>query len=101
MDLEKLKGEYDSMHDYITRGNIVRSKATWYEKGEKNNKYFLGLETSRNKKNCIRKLVNKRGQTVTKSKAIMTELRSFFMKIFMITRIQMSIMMMGNFLIRV
>ena len=78
LDLEKLKGEYDSMYDYITRGNIVRSKATWYEKREKNNKYFLGLEKSRNKKNCIRKLVNKRGQAVTNSKVIMTELRSFY-----------------------
>ena len=78
LDLEKLKGEYDSMYDYITRGNIVRSKATWYEKGEKNNKYLLGLEKSRNKKYCIRKLINKRGQTVTNSKAIMTELRSFY-----------------------
>lgn len=78
LDLEELKGEYDSMYDYITRGKIIRSKATWYEKGEKNNKYFLGLEKSRNKKNCIRKLVNKRGQTVTNSKAIMTELRGFY-----------------------
>ena len=78
LDLEKLKGEYDFMYDYITRGNIVRSKATWYEKREKNNKYFLGLEKSRNKKNCIRKLVNKRGQAVTNSKVIMTELRSFY-----------------------
>ena len=78
LDLEKFKGEYDSMYDYITRGGIVRYKATWYEKGERNNKYFLGLEKSRNKKNCIRKLVNKHGQTVTKSEAIMTELRSFY-----------------------
>ena len=61
----------------ITRGNIVRSKATWYEKGEKNNKYFLGLEKSRNTKNCIWKLVEKHGQTVTNSKAIMAELKGF------------------------
>ena len=78
LDLEKLEGEYDSMYDYITRGNIVRSKATWYEKGEKNNKYLLGLEKSRNAKNCVQKLVNKHAQTVTNSKAIMTELRRFY-----------------------
>ena len=78
LELEKLKCEYDFMYDYITRGNIVRSKATWYEKGEKNNKYFLGLEKSRNTKNFIRKLVNKHGQTVTNSKAIMTEFRRFY-----------------------
>ena len=54
MDLQKLKGEYDSMYDYITRGK------------------------SRNMKNCIWKLVNKHGQTVTNGKATMTELRRFF-----------------------
>ena len=58
--------------------STLRSKATWYEKGEKNNKYFLGLEKSRNMKNCIWKLVNKHGQTVTNGKATMTELRRFF-----------------------
>ncbi|KAL9978190.1 hypothetical protein ACROYT_G015684 [Oculina patagonica] len=31
--LEKYKMEYDSMYDYITQGNIIRSKAAWYEKG--------------------------------------------------------------------
>ena len=44
LEIEKRKGEYDPMYDYITRGSIVRSKATWYEKGEKNNKYFYVLK---------------------------------------------------------
>jgi len=34
-DLECLQAEYDLLYDYITRGAIVRSRATWYEKGEK------------------------------------------------------------------
>ena len=46
-------------------------------KGEKN-KYFLGLENSRNKKNCIRKLINNQGRVVTNSKAIMAELKGFY-----------------------
>lgn len=70
-EFEKSKIEYDSMYDYITQGNIIRSKATWYEKGEKNNKYFLSLEKSRNTKNCIRKLFNKEGREIINSKAIM------------------------------
>ena len=43
-DLECVQAEYDQLYDYITQGAIVRSRATWYEKGEKNNKYFLNLE---------------------------------------------------------
>ena len=45
--LEKLENKYDSHFDYIATGAIVRSRATWYEQGEKNNKYFLGLESNR------------------------------------------------------
>ena len=49
-DLECLQVEYDQLYDYITQGAIVRSRATWYEKGEKNNKYFLNLEKSNKEK---------------------------------------------------
>ena len=49
-DLEKYNIEYDSIYDYITQGNIIRSKATWYEKGEKNNKYFLNLKIQKSQK---------------------------------------------------
>ena len=31
---------------YFADGAILRSKCTWYEKGEKSNKYFLSLEKS-------------------------------------------------------
>ena len=36
-----LKMEYDSIYEQIAKVTIIRSKATWYEKGEKRNKYFF------------------------------------------------------------
>ena len=36
-DLESLQAKYDQLYDYITQGAIVRSRATWYEKGKKKN----------------------------------------------------------------
>ena len=75
---EEVKIEYNSLYDYITQGNIIRSKANWYEKGEKNNKYFLSLEKNRNAKTCIRKLVDKQGKEIINSKAIMAELKGFY-----------------------
>ena len=45
--LEKLKNKYDSHFDYIAKDAIVRSRASWYEQGQKGNKYFLGLESNR------------------------------------------------------
>lgn len=47
--VEDLKMKYDLHFDYIARGAIIRSRATWHEKGEKR-KYFLGLESHRGKK---------------------------------------------------
>lgn len=37
-DLDAAKHEYELLLDYIVRGNIVRSRINWYEKGEKNSK---------------------------------------------------------------
>ena len=38
----KLQREEISIHQ--TKGAIIRSKARWYNEGEKNTKYFLNLE---------------------------------------------------------
>ena len=60
-DYNKCKEELESLYDYITDGIILRSRATWYEKGEKSTKYFLNLE-KRNKINShVRKLINPDG----------------------------------------
>ena len=63
--LEILKTEFDLKYEYIAQGAIVRSRARWYELGEKSNKYFLNLESSRGKKSVIRKIgkIMKTGQT--------------------------------------
>ena len=34
-ELECLQAEYDDLYDYITQDAIIRSRANWYEKGEK------------------------------------------------------------------
>ena len=52
--LEILKTEYDLLYDYIAQGVLVRSRAKWYEQGEKSNKNVLNLESSRGKKSSIR-----------------------------------------------
>ena len=42
-EFDALKSAYEKEYDYITKGAIIRSRATWYEKGEKNNKVILLL----------------------------------------------------------
>lgn len=48
--LEILKTEYVLQYEYLAQGAIIRSRARWYEQGEKSNKYFLNLESNRGKK---------------------------------------------------
>ena len=55
-ELECIQANYDKLYDYITQGAIIRSRTTWNEKGEKNNKYFLNLEKTNKKKSCVRKI---------------------------------------------
>ena len=76
-ELECLQTEYDSMYDYITQGAIIRSRATWYEFGERNI-YFLNLENSNKKKSTVRKVFNREGKLTTDPKRTMNELEIFY-----------------------
>ena len=60
------------------RGAIIRTRATWYEQGEKSSKYFLNLENSRGKKSSIRKLFKDDESLTSDPQVIMKELHSFY-----------------------
>ena len=75
---EILQTEYDRQYDYIARGAMVRSRADWYEQGEKSNKYFLNLKSSRKKKSCIRKLCKANEEHITDPREIMGEIHTFY-----------------------
>ena len=70
------------MYDFIVQGAIVRSRATWYEYGEKSNKYFLNLENSRKKKSCIRKLNTENDKSTSNPKEILNEIQLFYANLY-------------------
>ena len=57
-------------------GAIIRSRARWYEFGEKSNKYLLSLETSRKSKSSVRKVFSKDGFLTTDPRKIMAEVEN-------------------------
>ena len=77
-EIEVLKNAYEKEYDYITKGAIIRSRITWYEKGEKNNKYFLNLQNNKKTKSTIRKLECKNGKITVEPNCIMDEISSFY-----------------------
>ena len=81
---EKTKEELEKIYDYITEGIILRSKATFYEEGEKPSKYFLSLEKSNKIKSSLCKLKwsEQSNEVTTDPKCIMTELMKFYSELY-------------------
>ena len=51
--LLQTRQELELIHINRAKGAQVRSRIKWIEEGEKNTKYFLGLEKSRGKANTV------------------------------------------------
>ena len=97
-ELEMLKMEYDSIYEQIAKGAIIRSKATWYEKGEKSNKYFLNLETHKKAKSSVRKVFNDEGMLITDPKKILQEIQNFYSNLCKCEPLRPSEEMLNSFL---
>ena len=76
--MENIRNEYELFYEHLSRGAIVRSRATWFEQGEKSDKYFLNLETYKKSKSCIRKVFTKDGFLTSDPKRIMKEVEVFY-----------------------
>ena len=76
--LEEVKLEYEREYNYIIRGSIIRSRASWCKKGERNNKFFLNLENNKKKKSSIRKLIQVDGKETINPESISKEILSFY-----------------------
>ena len=65
-----------------TQGAMVRSKATWYEFGEKNSKYFYNLEKRNQKKKHIHSIIKDDGSVIREPNQILEEEENFFKEIY-------------------
>ena len=72
------KIELENIIEYKTKGAIIRSKARWYNEGEKNNKYFLNLENRHCQKKTIMQIKTKDGVSLTNDPDILKECNSFY-----------------------
>ena len=75
---EQTKLNLEAEYEYVTQGIIVRSRAEWVEKGEKNSKYFLNLEKANKIKSTIRTVIDENGETVTNSKEVLEKIKNFY-----------------------
>ena len=52
-------------YEQIAKGAIIRSKATWHEKGEKSNKFFLKSQTHKKANSSVRNNFDDNGVLIT------------------------------------
>ena len=72
------KNELESIYNYITEGIILRSKASWYEHGEKSTQCFLNLEKRNKAKSHLRRIFISQNVETTNPDQIMSSLKSFY-----------------------
>ena len=80
-EYEQAKSELEEIYNYITEGIILRSRAVWYEKGEKSSRYFLTLEKRQKSKSSIRKL-NVDGIEVEEQKQVLQCIHTYYRNLF-------------------
>ena len=96
--LEILKLEHENIYEEFSKGAIIRSKATWYEKGEKSNKYFLNLESHRKAKSSVRKVFSEEELLVTDPKKILGVIEGFYSGLYKKDDLEPSENLMNTFL---
>jgi hypothetical protein len=77
-----LKQRLEEILDEKTNGIIFRSKARWYEQGEKCTKYFFNLEKRNYQRKTVRKLVTSKGEVMKNPKEIQKEQRLFYQNLY-------------------
>ena len=77
---KKLEKELDKLQDKAAKGAQIRSKAQLINEGERNTKFFLGLEKTNQSKNTIKCLKNSHGKYVKSNVGILMKC-VLFMKI--------------------
>ena len=81
-EVNKIKAKLEKISAIKTRGTIIRSRARWYELGEKNSKYFLNHEKKNQRKKHVTSLINDGGMKITSLKEILKEEKTSFQNIY-------------------
>jgi hypothetical protein len=76
------KSEWQSVENEYIAGAMIRSKARWVEQGEKNTKYFLGLEKRNQEKKSLKCLIDNENRLITDPKKVLNEAANFYQNLY-------------------
>ena len=81
-EIDFSKEQLEKYLDRYTRAAMIRSRASYYEEGEKNTKYFLGMEKSKQTKKCIHALIDQEGNMITNREEVLNEQVKYYTKLY-------------------
>ena len=76
--LQDARAKLDHFYDFKLNGIIIRSRARLVEEGEKNTKYFLGLEKRNKISSTINELITAENKVLTDPEDILLEGKKFY-----------------------
>ena len=77
-EIEHVKLDLQKIAEHKTKVAIIRSRARWYEHGERNTKYFMNLEKRSHEKKHIVKLKTDQNEYVEEPNRILFEMKAFY-----------------------
>ena len=80
--IDTFQKELDKINMYKTQGVILRSRARWIEQGEKNTKYFFGLEKHTARANTMNRCIDEKGHILTNPQEIVFEQARFYERLY-------------------
>ena len=80
--LDDKKRELKANYDIVIEGVKIRSRASWYERGEKDSRYFTQLLQSNKRKSIIRKILKPNGEISCDEMDILNEIRTFYSNLY-------------------
>ena len=80
--LDVLNNEIEEINKRKMDSLRIRSRAKWFEFGEKSSKYFCQLENRNFKSKCIKEIIKDDGSIVTGLNDILTEQVNFYQKLY-------------------
>ena len=81
-EILNVKNQLEILAMEKARGAQIRSRIKWIEDGEKNTKYFLGLEKTRGNKNTMTSIRKDNGTVETDQSNILREQYQYFSKVY-------------------
>ena len=76
--VERVRLELQKISEHKTKGAIIRSRARWYEHGERNSKYFVNLEKRAYDRKHIVRLKTKENIPLEEPNKILCQMENFY-----------------------